>query len=108
MMIVPAAARRLRDAPEGVYTVKEVTPQSGVEHSFSYDPATATATVSVKNYYLRWLQISVDQYGRDGETVGSTQYLGMLSMPDTIMAVPLPPDWSDPARDAGDRRQDKS
>ena len=32
----------------------------------------------------------------------------IASTPDTIMAVPLPPDGSDPARDAGDRRQDKS
>jgi hypothetical protein len=32
----------------------------------------------------------------------------IASTPDMIMAVRLPPDGSDPARDAGDRRQDKS
>jgi hypothetical protein len=59
----------VRDA-EATYTLKDVTPQSGVEHSFAYDPATATATLSLKNYYLRWLQVCVDQYGPDGEKVG--------------------------------------
>jgi hypothetical protein len=82
---------------EANYTVREVTPQSGVEHSFAYDPATSTATVSLKNYYLRWLQVCVDQYGPgpDGAQVGQTQTLGQLSPVDTIMAVPLDPDWSD-------------
>ena len=82
--------------PEAAYTVREVTPQSGVEHDFSYDPPTATATISFKNYYLRWLQISVDQYppGDDGKPVVPTQTLGELAPVDTIMAVPLPPDWS--------------
>ena len=95
MTIAPAGARRLRDAAEAVYTVKEITPQSGVEHTFAYDPVTATATVSLKNYYLRWLQVSVDQYGPGGEKVGETQALGDLSSVNTIMAAPLPPDASD-------------
>ena len=95
MTIAPAGARRLRDAAEAVYTVKEITPQSGVEHTFAYDPVTATATVSLKNYYLRWLQVSVDQYGPAGEKVGETQALGDLSSVNTIMAAPLPPDASD-------------
>ena len=87
----------LQDA-EANYTVKELTPQSGVEHQFSYDPSsTPPATISFKNYYLRWLKISVDQYGPppNNEPVGSTQSLGYLSPPDSIMAVPLPPGWSD-------------
>ncbi|MGZ8803141.1 MAG: hypothetical protein ACXWZL_11160, partial [Mycobacterium sp.] len=93
---IASAERRLGDAAEAIYTVKEVTPQSGVEHSFSYDSTTSTATVSLKNYYLRWLQISVDQYGpNNNEPVPVTQTLGQLSPPDTIMAVPLPPNWSD-------------
>jgi hypothetical protein len=95
MTIASAGARRRGDAAEATYTVKEVTPQSGVEHSFSYDSATSAATVSLKNYYLRWLQISVDQYGPGGEKVGQTQTLGQLSPVDTIMAVPLDPEWSD-------------
>jgi hypothetical protein len=89
-----APAGLLRDA-EAAYTVKDVTPQSGVEHSFAYDPATSTATLSLKNYYVRWLQVCVHQYGPGGEKVGSTQTLGQQSPVDTIMAVPLPPDWSD-------------
>ena len=94
MPTAPARGRRLGDA-EATYTVKEVTPQSGVEHDFSYDPDSG-ATVSFKNYYLRWLQISVDQYapGSNGKPIGSTQTLGKLAPVDTIMAVPLPPDWS--------------
>jgi hypothetical protein len=96
MTIAPVGGRRLRDA-EATYTVREVTPQSGVEHSFDYDPATSTATVSLKNYYLRWLQVCVDQYepGPDGPKVGQTQTLGQQAPVDTIMAVPLDPDWSD-------------
>jgi hypothetical protein len=81
---------------QATYTVMEKTPQSGVEHDFSYDPASSTATVSLKNYYLRWLQVNVDQYapGPDGKQVGQTQVLGQQSPVDTIMAVPLDPDWS--------------
>jgi hypothetical protein len=95
MTIVPAGSRRVGE-PEATYTVREVTPQSGVEHTFSYDPGSG-ATVSFKNHYLRWLQISVDQYapGPDGKQIGETQTLGSLAPVDTIMAVPLPPDWSD-------------
>jgi hypothetical protein len=95
MRIVPAGARRLGE-PEATYTVREVTPQSGVEHIFSYDPGSG-ATVSFKNHYLRWLQISVDQYapGPDDKRIGETQTLGSLAPVDTIMAVPLAPDWSD-------------
>jgi hypothetical protein len=89
-----APAGRVGDA-EATYTLKDVTPQSGVEHSFAYDPASSTATLSLKNYYIRWLQVCVDQYGPDGEKVGQTQTLGQQSPVDTIMAVPLPPDWSD-------------
>jgi hypothetical protein len=74
------------------YTVKELTPQSGVENSFDYSPTTRTGTVNLKNYYLRWLQITVDQYGPGNEPVGTRQALGVLSPVDTIMAVPLPPD----------------
>ena len=90
------AGQRLQDA-EANYTVKEITPQSGVENQFNYDPSSATATISFKNYYLRWLKISVDQYGPppNNEPIGKTQSLGYLSPPDSIMAVPLPPDWSD-------------
>ncbi len=95
MTAAPAGAGRTRDAAKATYTVKEVTPQSGVEHDFSYDPGTATATISLKNYYLRWLQISADQYGPGGVKIGQTSALGPLSPVDTIMAVPLPPDWSD-------------
>jgi len=95
MSTVPAEARALGDA-EANYTVKDVTPQSGVDNSFSYDPPTATATVSFKNYYLRWLQVSVDQYppGSGDTPIGPTQTLGDLSPVDTVMAVPLPPNWS--------------
>ena len=92
------AQGQLGGEPEAVYTVKEVTPQSGVEHSFEYEPATKNATVSLKNYYLRWLQVCVDQYAPGptgpGKQVGSTQVLGQQSPVDTIMAVPLPPEES--------------
>ncbi len=96
MSIAPAVARG-RGQPEANYTVKDVTPQSGVQNTFSYDPGTASATISFKNYYVRWLQVSVDQYppGPDEPPVGPTQALGTLSPVDTVMAVPLPPDWSD-------------
>jgi hypothetical protein len=89
-----ASPKSALDQAESTYTVKQLTPQSGVENDFSYDPSSSTATVNFKNYYLRWLQISVDQYGPDGETVGSTAGLGYLAPVDTIMAAPLPPDWS--------------
>ena len=80
---------------EATYTVKEVTPQSGVSHTFAFDPSNSTATVSLDNTYLRWLQVNVDQYAPGGVQVGTTQYLGMLSTPNTIMAVPLPSDPTD-------------
>jgi len=83
------------DGAEATYTLKDVTAQSGVEHSFAYDESSSTATLSLKNYYLRWLQVCVDQYGPDGKKIGATQVLGQQSPVDTIMAVPLPPDWSD-------------
>ena len=92
---------KMTEAPAGVladaqatYTVKEKTAQSGVEHDFSYDPASSTATVNLKNYYLRWLQVTVDQYAVGGKQVGTTQVLGQQSPVDTIMAVPLEPEWS--------------
>ena len=88
-----APAGLVRDT-EATYTVKDLTAQSGVDHSFGYVPATSTATLSLKNYYLRWLQICVDQYGPGGEKIGPTQTLGQQSPVDTIMSVPLPPDWS--------------
>jgi hypothetical protein len=89
-----APAGLVRDA-EATYTVKQVTAQSGVEHSFSFDPSSETATFSLKNHYIRWLKVCVDQYGPGGEKIGSTQRLGDQSPVDTIMSVPLPPDWSD-------------
>jgi len=77
------------------YTVRQLTPQSGVEHSFSFDPASGVATINIKNYYLRWLQVSVDQYGPNGEKVGSTITTSdPISPVDTIMAIPLPAQWS--------------
>lgn len=92
------AQGQLAGEPEAVYTVKEVTPQSGVEHSFEYEPAAKTATVGLKNYYLRWLQVCVDQYAPGpngpGKQVGTTQILGQQSPVDTIMAVPLEPEES--------------
>jgi hypothetical protein len=88
MPVVPPGA--LRDGPDPTYTTKAVTPQYGVSYTLGFDAGTGTATVSLSNTCLRWLQISVDQYGPGNETVGSTQYLGMLSTPDTIMAAPLP------------------
>jgi hypothetical protein len=94
MTTAPVATAATGEAA-ATYTVKELTPQSGVEHYFKYDPGTKTATVSLKNYYLRWLTVSVDQYGPGGEQVGSTQVLGHQSPVDTIMAVPLDPDCSD-------------
>lgn len=81
-------------AAEANYTVKELTPQSGVENTFAYDPSSSTATVNLKNWYLRWLKVSVDQYGPDKKPVGSTALLGEMSPVDTIMAIPLPAQWS--------------
>ena len=75
---------------EAFYAVKEVTPQNGVSNSFAYDPTGATATITLTNSYLRWLQVSVDQYGPDGEQIGSTSIIGQLSPVDTVMAIPLP------------------
>jgi hypothetical protein len=80
---------------EASYTVKERTPQSGVSNSFGYDPSTSTATITLTNSYLRWLQVSVDQYGPGKEAIGTTAVLGQLSPVDTIMAVPLPAQPSD-------------
>jgi hypothetical protein len=79
---------------EANYTVKELTPQSGVENSFSFDPSSKTATISLKNWYLRWLMVSVDQYGPNGVKIGGTATLGEVSPVDTIMAIPLPAQWS--------------
>ncbi len=88
--VVPAPPAGFASVAEALYTVKEVTPQNGVSNSFAYDPSTATATITLANSYLRWLTISVDQYGPDGEQIGSTSNIGQLSPVDTIMAVPLP------------------
>ncbi|MBV9383843.1 MAG: hypothetical protein JO242_24660, partial [Streptosporangiaceae bacterium] len=101
MTVAPAATTAANETAANeaaaVYTVKELTPQSGVEHKFTYDAAAKTAIISLKNYYVRWLKVSVDQYraGPNGEKVGTTQILGSQSPVDTIMAVPLDPDWSD-------------
>ena len=92
-MTEPPASGLMAGA-QATYTVKERTPQSGVEHQFSYDPSSSTATVSLKNYYLRWLQVNVEMYGPGDERVGTMQVLGQQSPVDTIMAVPLEPDWS--------------
>ena len=54
---------------EANYTVKELTPQSGVENSFSFDPSSKTATINLKNWYLRWLMVSLDQYGPNGAKI---------------------------------------
>lgn len=88
-------SRRL--SAEANYTVKELTPQSGVSNSFAYDPSTSTATITLTNYYLRWLQVSVDQYGPapNNEPIGTTAVLGPLAPVDTVMAVPLPAQPSD-------------
>ena len=85
------SGNRARSADaEASYTVKELTPQSGLSNTFDYDPSTSTATITLTNSYLRWLQVSVDQYGPGKEAIGSTVVLGQLSPVDTIMAVPLP------------------
>jgi hypothetical protein len=91
--LAPAAGLSAGSAAS--YTVKEITPQSGVEHQFSYDPGANQGTVGLKNYYLRWLQVSVDQFGPGGEQLGEMALLGQQSPVETIMAVPLAPDWSD-------------
>jgi hypothetical protein len=93
MSIAPPRAASATAMAE--YAVKEVTPQSGVSHTFTYDAASSTATVSLGNTFLRWLQISVDQYEPGNKKVGNTTYLGMLSPPDTIMAVPIPTEPTD-------------
>jgi hypothetical protein len=85
----PSAAGPI-GAAEANYTVKELTPQSGVTNSFSYDRSSKQATITLTNSYLRWLQVSLDQYGPKGERVADTTTLGYLSPVDTIMAVPLP------------------
>ncbi len=56
--------RASRRAPrtEATFAVTAVTPQSGVSHTFAFDPSNSDATVSLDNTYLRWLQIDVDQY----------------------------------------------
>jgi len=79
---------------EAHYIVKELTPQSGVENSFSFDPSSKTATINLKNWYLRWLMVSLDQYGPNGAKIGGTATLGEVSPVDTIMAIPLPAQWS--------------
>ena len=80
---------------EATYTITPVTPQGGVSQTFGFDPSSAKATVSLGNTLLRWLQVNVDQYGPGGEQVGTTARLGLLSPPDTVMAVPLPTDPTD-------------
>ena len=94
---LPVAPSRTASAADGeaTYTVTAVTPQSGVSHTFAFDPSTATATVTLNNTYLRWLQVNVDQYAPGGGQVGTTQYLSMVSTPNTIMSVPLPTDPTD-------------
>lgn len=95
---VPIAARAGAPAPragQANYTTRDVTAQRGVEHEFTYDADSATGTISVKNYFIRWLQVCVDQYGPNGEQIGHTTVLGQLSPVDTIMSIPLPAEWSD-------------
>ena len=92
--VAPSVTASAADG-EATYTVTAVTPQSGVSHTFAFDPSTSTATVSLDNTYLRWLQVNVDQYAPGGGQVGTTQYLSMLSTPNTIMSVPLPSDPTD-------------
>ncbi len=86
---------RSRASAEANYTVKELTPQSGLSNSFGFNPSTSTATLTLTNAYVRWLQVSVDQYEPGGKVIGTTNTLGALSAVDTIMAIPLPPEPSD-------------
>lgn len=85
----PATSQTKLQDDEVYYDVKQLTPQYGVENQCSYDPSTLTATVSLTNYKLRWLQITADQYAANDTLIHSDK-LGYLSPPDTIMAVPLP------------------
>jgi hypothetical protein len=90
------ALAEAREDAEANYTVKELTPQNGVSNSFAYDPESGTATITLTNSYLRWLKVSLDQYGPKGEGIGSTTTLGELASVDTIMAEPLSPQPSPP------------
>ena len=92
--VAPAPAQADLAAQAPTFTCKDLTPQSGVTHTLDYDPGTRTATVKVKNYYLRWLSVSVDQYDLGGKQVGITKSLGIVSPVDTIMGIPQEPDDS--------------
>lgn len=71
------------------FTLKQLTPQAGVTASFK-PTSTSAGTFTLTNSYLRWLQVSVDQYGPGGEAIGTTEPLGLVAPVDTILAVPLP------------------
>ncbi|HEX8067379.1 MAG TPA: hypothetical protein VF520_12740 [Thermoleophilaceae bacterium] len=77
------------------WALRELTPQSGLVHSdFSFDPSSGKASISYKNWFLRWLGCEVEFYGPDGERISTTD-LGFISAVNTILAIPLPPTWSE-------------
>lgn len=96
--IVPTAVEVEPSAPTppaARWTLRELTCQSGLEHSdFSFDPATGAASISYKNWFLRWLGCHVEFYDPKGDLI-STDDLGWISAVNTILAIPLPPTWSE-------------
>ena len=93
---VPATSRAQSPGTEAfvpagaIYTLKQLTPQAGIEATFDYDNFSKSGVVHLTNYYLRWLQVSVDQYNPNGAPIASTTVIGRKSPVDTIMAIPLP------------------
>lgn len=83
------------DPPAARWTLRDLTAQSGLVHSdFQFDPPSGNASISYKNWFLRWLGCEVEFYGPDGKSISTTD-LGLISAVNTILAIPLPPTWSE-------------
>jgi hypothetical protein len=78
-----------RFATESGFTLKQLTPEAGVVAAFESQGRDG-GTFTLTNSYLRWLQVSVDQYGPGGDAVAPMKMLGWVAPVDTIMAIPLP------------------
>lgn len=76
------------------FTLKQLAPEVGVLAAFTPESNTG-GTFTLTNSYLRWLQVSVDQYDVKGYPVGNMQRLGWVAPVDTIIAIPLPPQPTD-------------
>lgn len=105
----PSAARAAVVATEP-WTLVNLTAGNGLEvGKISFDAASNTLKLPLKNYWLRWLSVYVQFLGPDGKPYNppdwtpilpgpdlpTKKYIGLLASVPTILAIPLPAPFVD-------------